>query len=179
MSETNVTLTASDKFWITKERCPKCYRKIRETAESGAVTYECGSLLLVGGDVLTRSISCVIEELENTISEQELELEFYRGRKQPLEYPHNDPNACPTWHDWCHCTVEVLEHNIKRAEDAEEMVQLAAKRLTRWEKCPAESSEVGPWCDLDTTKTSCSGEPVNCWVRVFARRVQRDCLATE
>jgi len=30
------------------------------------------------------------------------------------------PDVCPTWHDGCNCTVEVIEHNIDRAEKAED-----------------------------------------------------------
>lgn len=33
--------------------------------------------------------------------------------------PHDDPAKCPTYYDGCHCTVETLEHNIKRADEAE------------------------------------------------------------
>lgn len=33
--------------------------------------------------------------------------------------PHTDPKDCPTWYDWCHCTVDALEHNIQRAQTAE------------------------------------------------------------
>jgi len=29
---------------------------------------------------------------------------------------HTSPQDCPTWWGGCHCTVETLEHNIKRVE---------------------------------------------------------------
>ena len=33
--------------------------------------------------------------------------------------PHSEPGECPTWYDKCNCTVENLQHNIKRADEAE------------------------------------------------------------
>jgi hypothetical protein len=41
------------------------------------------------------------------------------------EGPHTTPEDCPTWYDYCRCTVGTLIHNIKRADDAE----TEAKRL--------------------------------------------------
>lgn len=40
----------------------------------------------------------------------------------PLPATHGDLVECVTWYDGCHCTVETLEHNIKRAEAAEARV---------------------------------------------------------
>jgi hypothetical protein len=41
---------------------------------------------------------------------------------------HGDSTDCPTYYDGCHCTVEVLKHNIERAEKAEaEVARLQAE----------------------------------------------------
>jgi hypothetical protein len=37
---------------------------------------------------------------------------------QVEEGPHKRAEDCPTFYDGCHCTVETLIHNIKRAEAA-------------------------------------------------------------
>ena len=42
---------------------------------------------------------------------------------------HLGPSECPTWYDYCHCTVATLMHNIDRAEKAE-----AEVRILRGEK---------------------------------------------
>ena len=43
---------------------------------------------------------------------------------------HTGPGECPTYHDGCHCTRDVLIHNIARAESAEaEVARLRAAAL--------------------------------------------------
>lgn len=51
----------------------------------------------------------------------------------PVAMPHSDPADCPTWHDWCHCTVENLEWNIARSEKAEEWLDKAKTTVTNLE----------------------------------------------
>lgn len=41
------------------------------------------------------------------------------------QMPHSDPSDCPTWHDWCHCSVEALELSI----DAHEAIAAERDRL--------------------------------------------------
>lgn len=45
--------------------------------------------------------------------------------------PHEGPGSCPTWYDGCNCTVDCLEHNIKRAEEAEKDRDAARAELDR------------------------------------------------
>lgn len=42
---------------------------------------------------------------------------------QVEEGPHARAEDCPTFHDGCHCTVETLIYNIKRAEAAEAILR--------------------------------------------------------
>lgn len=47
---------------------------------------------------------------------------------ESLTRPHDGtPKDCPTYYDGCHCTVETLVFNIKRAETAENRI----KELTK------------------------------------------------
>lgn len=41
---------------------------------------------------------------------------------------HKNTNRCPTYYDGCHCTVETLIHNIKRAEKAEAELAILRKQ---------------------------------------------------
>ena len=45
--------------------------------------------------------------------------ELEAGIGDEITRPHDGPENCPTYHDGCNCTVEVLVHNIERAEKAE------------------------------------------------------------
>lgn len=42
---------------------------------------------------------------------------------------HSDAGDCVSFYDGCHCTLEALEHNIKRSEAAEERVGVLEKEL--------------------------------------------------
>jgi len=42
---------------------------------------------------------------------------------------NHGPENCPTFYDGCHCTVEVLDHNIDRAEMAEQKLAETIKEL--------------------------------------------------
>ena len=44
------------------------------------------------------------------------------GIGEGITRPHHNPKDCPTYYDGCNCTVEVLVHNIERAEKAEARV---------------------------------------------------------
>ena len=46
-------------------------------------------------------------------------------------------DSCPTWHDGCHCTVETLRHNIRRAEAAEAREAKLRDYLLRSSVCGA------------------------------------------
>lgn len=54
----------------------------------------------------------------------------------PMAMPHTDPVGCPTWHDWCHCTVDALEYAHKELDqwvvrrESAERAEAAGKRLT-------------------------------------------------
>jgi len=75
---------------------------------------------------------------ESLIDYDRLEDRLEECTEHPLPgTPHSDPQECPMWYDYCHCTVESLEFNIRRADKAEaRIVQLreACKPfyLTEW-----------------------------------------------
>ena len=49
--------------------------------------------------------------------------------------PHAfDPTDCPTFYDFCRCTVENLEHNIERAEEADRENDILRERVEQLEK---------------------------------------------
>jgi len=50
--------------------------------------------------------------------------------KTTEDTPHNDiSDQCPTYYDGCNCTVEVLKHNIARADKAEERLRVVTQIL--------------------------------------------------
>jgi hypothetical protein len=54
----------------------------------------------------------------------------FAGTQLRLKVGPDDHTAdnCPTYYDGCHCTVETLVHNIKRAEEAERELELMRGR---------------------------------------------------
>ena len=69
-----------------------------------------------------------LEKENDKLRERIKELEVEKA--ETLNQPHLESIDCPTYHDGCHCTVETLIHNIKRAEKADERVkELKAKLL--------------------------------------------------
>ena len=71
---------------------------------------------------------------------KELETE----KAESLNRPHLEPTNCPTYHDGCHCTVETLIHNIKRAEKADKRIKELEEAikcfLDRWKKSGPQGS---------------------------------------
>ena len=59
------------------------------------------------------------------------------GELEILNHPHLESANCPTYHDGCHCTVETLIHNIKRAAKAEANRKEAGKALEMCERARA------------------------------------------
>ena len=68
--------------------------------------------------------------LRRTLLDTQIEREALRVRMERAQQgigegitrPHDGPEGCPTYHDGCNCTVEVLAHNIERAQKAERRV---------------------------------------------------------
>ena len=68
--------------------------------------------------------------LRRTLLDTQIEREALRvrmeraqqGIEEGITRPHDGPEGCPTYHDGCNCTVEVLVHNIERAKRAERRV---------------------------------------------------------
>ena len=68
--------------------------------------------------------------LQRTLLDTQIEREALRVRLKHAQHgigegitrPHDGPEGCPTYHDGCNCTVEVLVHNIERAQKAERRV---------------------------------------------------------
>ena len=68
--------------------------------------------------------------LRRTLLDTQIEREALRVRMERAQQgigegitrPHDGPEGCPTYHDGCNCTVEVLVHNIERAKRAERRV---------------------------------------------------------
>ena len=64
-----------------------------------------------------------------------------QGIGEGITRPHDGPEGCPTYHDGCNCTVEVLAHNIERAQEAErrvaelesELQSIADAKYTTWD----------------------------------------------
>jgi len=55
--------------------------------------------------------------------------EARRGLGAGNTRPHEGPDGCPTYYDGCHCTVEVLRHNIERADSAEAKLAVTTEAL--------------------------------------------------
>ena len=67
--------------------------------------------------------NAAIAEAANRLSELEAQLaQAQQGIGEGITRPHDGPEGCPTYHDGCNCTVEVLAHNIERAKKAERRV---------------------------------------------------------
>ena len=73
--------------------------------------------------------------------------------------PHGGADACPTFYDGCHCTVDTLDHNCRRAEAAEAALssarEEAARRLIEALECvkaacDRECAGCGAWYVADT-----------------------------
>ena len=66
------------------------------------------------------------------------EVERLHGTALEPDGTHNQPGRswddCPTFYDGCHCTVENLIHNVKRAEKAEAEVERLREGLRGLEK---------------------------------------------
>jgi len=65
-------------------------------------------------------------------------------RLQWLPWTHARPDECITWNDGCGCTVEQLEHNIRRAEQAEAEIRRLREALEAIAS-PAEIKDYGWW----------------------------------
>ena len=82
--------------------------------------------------------------------------------------PHDGPNDCPTWYDYCRCTVENLQFNIERAEKSEAEVERLREALAVY---ASEANWVyasfigpgmgpGPWLDGgDSARTALEPQP--------------------
>ena len=67
--------------------------------------------------------NAAIAEAGNRLSELEAQLaQAQQGVGEGITRPHDGPERCPTYYDGCNCTVEVLVHNIERAQKAEARV---------------------------------------------------------
>ena len=67
--------------------------------------------------------NAAIAEAGNRLSELEAQLaQAQQGVGEGITRPHDGPERCPTYYDGCNCTVEVLAHNIERAQKAERRV---------------------------------------------------------
>ena len=67
--------------------------------------------------------NAAIAEAGNRLSELEAQLaQAQQGVGEGITRPHDGPERCPTYYDGCNCTVEVLLHNIERAQKAERRV---------------------------------------------------------
>ena len=63
--------------------------------------------------------------LDTQIERDALRVQMKRAQQgigEGITRPHDGPEGCPTYHDGCNCTVEVLAHNIERAQKAERRV---------------------------------------------------------
>ena len=70
------------------------------------------------------------QELQSKIIELEDELEKAEmGLTEGTTRPHGNPTNCPTYYDGCHCSVQVLEFNIARAEKAENKITTLQRLL--------------------------------------------------
>lgn len=90
-------------------------------------------------------------EQDIRIAGLEAERDHYRTRQQavplatseddPMAMPHTDPSGCPTWNDWCHCTVDALEcayEELERVEaERDQWVVVARERRERAERAEA------------------------------------------
>ena len=110
-----------------------------EFRNSIAILKELASIYSEGGDAdLAEAINSLLFELarvtqvadvergKSLVSEEEivrLNNEIVEmNMKRPIALkgaPHLCSLVCPTWLGWCHCTVDVLLYNVKRAEIAE------------------------------------------------------------
>lgn len=79
-------------------------------------------LLFRGGERLGRidgRLDALVRQVDGLLAKG---VPLQTSEDDPMAMPHTDPADCPTWHDWCCCTVENLEHNIDRAEKAEALL---------------------------------------------------------
>ena len=63
--------------------------------------------------------------LDTQIERDALRVQLKRAQQglgEDITRPHDCPERCPTYYDGCNCTVEVLAHNIERAQRAERRV---------------------------------------------------------
>ena len=75
--------------------------------------------------------------LQRTLLDAQVECESLRvrlkhaqqGLGEGITRPHDGPEDCPTYYDGCNCTIEVLVHNIERAEKAEAGLAVAQARI--------------------------------------------------
>ena len=86
--------------------------------------------------------NAAIAEAGNRLSELEAQLaQAQQGVGEGITRPHDGPERCPTYYDGCNCTVEVLAHNIERAQKAErrvaelesELQSIADAKYTTWD----------------------------------------------
>ena len=82
--------------------------------------------------------------LDTQIERDALRVQMKRAQQgigEGITRPHDGPEGCPTYHDGCNCTVEVLVHNIERAKKAErrvaeleaELKSIADAKYTAWD----------------------------------------------
>jgi len=82
--------------------------------------------------------------LDTQIERDALRVQLKRAQQglgEDITRPHDCPERCPTYYDGCNCTVEVLAHNIERAQKAErrvaelesELQSIADAKYTTWD----------------------------------------------
>ena len=89
--------------------------------------------------------------LQRTLLDTQIEREALRVRMERAQQgigegitrPHDGPEGCPTYHDGCNCTVEVLVHNIERAKKAERRVAELEALLRRVDTYFQHTGKVG------------------------------------
>jgi hypothetical protein len=72
--------------------------------------------------------------------------------------PHDDSSECPTYYDGCNCYVAVLDHNIRRAVEAERRLKVAeeslATNLASWEAMRNAGAITEPHPVIDATRAA-------------------------
>jgi hypothetical protein len=70
------------------------------------------------------------DEAQSTLSDTLVDLSREAEQELP-DLPHKDGEDCYTYYDGCNCTVETLNHNIRRADAAEAKLKFQGRAISK------------------------------------------------